>query len=338
MHIAKRGLDSICTSDTSVHLVMRPEIKGAHKLARTLALRGDRLSRTEFHDPSKPYCDDPQLVGLRARRMADLAPVEASAWRPCRKCAKCLQFRQIKWRNRALSEIKASKRSWFITLTFSPVHLAGILLEAKSGDNRAIERCAYRHVQRYFKRLRKNHPLAKFRYFAVYERGEQTGRSHYHVLLHEVGERPVMKLQLEKQWVSNVHARLVAVSQGGAATYITKYATKSFDIRPRASANYGKGSKCVSHTRRLPSPNTSSEFDAPPSFSLKAVGSNLDVNDRKRNGKLTFDICAARSKAGCWFAPGDQLEQRLWYTAKAKLVPGQYKSAANIGTIEGECC
>ena len=75
-----------------------------------------------------------------------------------------------------------------LTLTFSPIHLSGVLSAAKSGALRDVEAAAYLHVQKFFKRLRKNHPRAKFRYLCVYERGGETnGRSHYHVLLHESG-------------------------------------------------------------------------------------------------------------------------------------------------------
>ena len=62
---AKRRLDSICTTDTALRqLVADPGT--ARKLHRTLMMQGFGLSRTESHDPRKPYCDDPVLVGLRA--------------------------------------------------------------------------------------------------------------------------------------------------------------------------------------------------------------------------------------------------------------------------------
>lgn len=147
----------------------------------------------------------------------------------------------MKWRERAIFELGRSNRTWFITLTFSPVHLAGILLEAKGSSMKEIEAAAYPHVQRFLKRLRKL--KCQFRYLAVYERGEKTGRSHYHLFLHENGDKPVFKAQIESQWRSHVHARLVRGDEGGGtASYLTKYATKSFDIRPRASARYGKTS------------------------------------------------------------------------------------------------
>lgn len=221
-----------------------PEVRATRKLGIKFALKGGAVSRYQFTSDMAPYCDEPVKI-FRAARASILVdrPTEVFFNAPCRKCAKCLQFRQLKWRERALAEIQRAKRTWFVTLTFSPVHLAGVIYEAnelKGGSTASrIERAAYAHVQKYFKRLRKQKKL-KFRYLAVYERGEKTGRSHYHLLIHEVGERPVSKRSLEAKWISHVHARLVAKSADGAASYVTKYATKSFDVKPRASVGYGK--------------------------------------------------------------------------------------------------
>ncbi len=215
-----------------------------------------------WQDLRKPFCDSPVPVAFSKKGKDAGAPVEINMFGPCRKCARCLQFRQMKWRQRAITEIvrthNAGRRSWWITLTFSPQHLAGIIAEAKvaSGgwaDIADIDRAAYRHVQGYLDRLRKASKTA-FRYLAVYERGEESGRSHYHLLLHEVGPRPVLKRTIEDRWRSHVHARLVHVTgrTSGLATYITKYATKTVEIRPRASLHYGrietrrKGGKNVS--------------------------------------------------------------------------------------------
>lgn len=214
--------------------------EGVLKTAVKLALKGARRSQTEVHADWEPYCDDPVKV-VRSRRSANgVKGVEVSFFAPCRRCAKCLQFRQMKWRERALIEHQQAPRTWFVTLTFSPHHLAGIIAESYrlpvESRVKAIDRAAYEHIKRYFKRLRKaGH---RFRYLAVYERGEETGRSHYHLLLHEIS-RPIPKRDIEAQWRSHVHCRLVADDGRGTASYITKYATKSLDVAPRASLHYG---------------------------------------------------------------------------------------------------
>lgn len=228
---------------------------GTQKLAAKIALKGGRGLGATFISEEKPHCDSPVRIERRILysregkhlgklKLSDITKaLEVSMWAPCRRCAKCLQFRQCQWRERAIWECDRTRssghRTWFITLTFSPIHLAGIRLSAKGTGDREIEAAAYPHVQRFFKRLRKLGN--QFRYMAVYELGERTGRSHYHMLLHEQGPRPTLKAQLESQWRSNVHARLV---DGGEAhrkaSYVTKYTVKSFSIRPRASARYGK--------------------------------------------------------------------------------------------------
>lgn len=156
---------------------------------------------------------------------------------PCRKCPRCLQFRQLRWRERALSEIARANRTWAVTLTFSPVQLAGVLMSADGGQLVQVERRAYRDVQLYVKRLRKSG--AVFRYLAVYERGEASGRSHYHLLVHETGRYPIPKRVIEDMWPSHVHARLVMKETTGSASYVTKYLTKNLAVRPRASGRYG---------------------------------------------------------------------------------------------------
>lgn len=202
--------------------------------------------RSVYEADWEPWCDSPvevtRYVTSKDRREEVMA-MEVHMKVPCRHCPKCLQRREILWKERALAEIEASERlgcrTWFVTLTFSPQHLAGVLLEAESAELRAIERAAYRHVQRYLKRLRKA-VEGRFRYLAVYERGEENGRSHYHLLLHEQGPKPVTKAVLEEQWRSFVHARLVSSEEGRrTARYVCKYTTKALEIRPRASSRYG---------------------------------------------------------------------------------------------------
>lgn len=230
-------------------------------MAIKLALRGKSVSGYQFYDDAKPFCDDPCKIARGTKAGGMNKAVEVAFHVPCRKCEKCLKFRRLQWRDRAMTEILRSPRTWFITLTFDPHHLAGIKIEAtspvtnlkkvegkmewfESTSYRTVERTAYAHVQKYLKRLRKSSGR-KFKYLAVFELGSKTGRPHYHLLLHEQ-DGPVTKQMIEDQWRSFVSARLVAKDElrdvRRKASYITSYATKSFDIRPRASVAYGKDS------------------------------------------------------------------------------------------------
>jgi len=223
-----------------------PDYRANMRLAVKLWSKGLALNSYQFHDGHKPYCDDPVRV-CRANAAGGLGrAVEVSFFAPCRKCEKCLHFRKLHWRYRAMKEIERSNRTWALTLTYSPIHLTGVLYEAQERfhkhDARSIDACAYAHVQRFFKRLRAE-TKQKFRYLAVFELGEKTGRPHYHILMHEI-ERPITKVMIEKNWRSFSAPRLVdkgdVRDRRRKASYITSYATKSFDIRPRASSRYGK--------------------------------------------------------------------------------------------------
>ncbi len=228
---------------------------GTQSVAVKAALAGGQVGQSSWVGPWEPYCDNPVTVNRRVTsreshgavmigklKVSDmLKSLEVSINVPCRRCKKCLEFRQCRWRERAVNECDKANRTWWICLTFSPIHLAGVLLEARSGELKDIERAAYRHVQKYFKRLRKAGSV--FRYFAVYERGDKHGRSHYHLLLHETGSKPILNETIQEIWPSNVWVRLLGSEDAGrTASYITKYATKSLDIRPRASVLYGKTS------------------------------------------------------------------------------------------------
>jgi len=222
-------------------------------VAARMAARGHarQLTKYSWQNDHKPFCDSPVPLSFEKPGRDAGVPIQLNMWGPCRKCARCLLFRQMKWRQRAINEIvythNRGRRTWWVTLTFSPVHLAGVIAEAKAAcgvaDMRSIDRAAYGHVQKYLDRLRKS-AKTRFRYLAIYERGEETGRSHYHLLLHECGPKPVLKRQIEMSWRSHVHARLVDIDRRGTgiASYITKYATKHVEIRPRASLGYGTGS------------------------------------------------------------------------------------------------
>lgn len=232
--------------------------RGTQSLGMKIALQGGQITKGQISANWVPYCLTPVRINriITSREAVDeLKPMEVSMDAPCRRCRKCLQFRKMRWRERALSEVSQAKRTWWVTLTFSPIHLAGILLEAKGTEIKDIEAAAYRHVQRFFKRLRKGTkaseigdtiirkptPPAVFRYLAVYERGDKYGRSHYHLFLHETGSKPMTKAIVEAQWHSIIHMRLVRGEDArGRASYLTEYATKEFDIRPRASNGYGK--------------------------------------------------------------------------------------------------
>lgn len=199
-----------------------------------------RVSATRYRVPGAPYCDAPVPI-YRTEKPAKggYVGLEFEMLGPCRRCPKCLTFRALRWAERIQREAQSAARNWLVTLTFSPQHLALILLRSKR-DEEELERVAYRDLQLWLKRLRK--AGAQFRFAAVPEYGEEKGRLHYHLIMHEAAAGSLTKRLMQAHWPSFSHCRLV---RGGAfdldrtARYVSKYLTKSL-FRPRASRGYGK--------------------------------------------------------------------------------------------------
>lgn len=239
-------------------------------------LDGTATSRLTASYEGKPWCDAPVQVVASYRSSKYSPGMEVTRWGPCRKCDKCRTFRAMRWRDRIRNELLHAPRSWLVTLTFCPIHLAGLAARAPTlkgtSPEQRLERAAYQDVQRYLKRVRKN-ARAPLRYFAAFEEGKVHGRPHYHLLLHEV-DKPISYRTITAAWRrgadSFVHAKLVASL--GAASYVSKYITKS-DGRARASARYGyvaarpsaKPMALARETLPSDSPNPPpSSVDAPP--------------------------------------------------------------------------
>lgn len=97
---------------------------------------------------------------------------------PCGNCLPCRINKARTWQHRIMLEARSHLESSFITLTYDDDHLPR--------NARADPELRKKHLQNYFKRLRKriNQP---FRYFAVGEYGDKSGRPHYHACLFGLG-------------------------------------------------------------------------------------------------------------------------------------------------------
>lgn len=127
---------------------------------------------------------------------------------PCGKCLNCLKKRISGWSFRLMMEEKRSSSAYFITFTYDtdsvPISKNGFM-ELRKSD-----------VQRFFKRLRKNHDYdngcdsirgkdtQSIRYFAVGEYGGNTRRPHYHAIIYNadlsklIGERDAKFVKMGK--------------------------------------------------------------------------------------------------------------------------------------------
>lgn len=197
-----------------------------------------------------------ELVGRSPVSVASNTPrtdgrltVEIEA--PCRKCPACLKARAGRWRRRAIAEITSAQRSWFGTLTLAPEWRFNALSRArlraaKQGEDFETysETDRFRKVcdqiglelTRWLKRVRKNSG-AKLRYCAVYEK-HSDGFPHLHLLIHQRTDAPVTYRHLGDAWAWGF-SNFKLVNDDRAASYVTKYLSKSMLARVRASIEYG---------------------------------------------------------------------------------------------------
>lgn len=146
---------------------------------------------------------------------------------PCGKCPDCKARRASGWSFRLMQEEKISISAHFITLTYDTKHVP----IARSG----YMDLSKRHVQLFFKRLRKLHSddlngnersngntntRWPIKYYAVGEYGGRTWRPHYHILIFNAN----IKL-IQPAWqLGQVHYGTVS---GASIGYTLKYISKS---------------------------------------------------------------------------------------------------------------
>lgn len=171
----------------------------------------------------------------------------------CRQCISCLKARSGHWSARARVETERSRRTWFGTLTLTPeaqhhyLSIARREAQAQAEDLDAGtpgEIFAARvaaigpEIGLFLKRIRKN-SQAQIRYLCVAEE-HKSGDPHFHMLIHEYGDTPVLQSVLIAAWkLGFSHFKLVASTDTRVVYYVTKYLAKSINARVRASLGYG---------------------------------------------------------------------------------------------------
>lgn len=131
-------------------------------------------------------CPNPITVRIDRKQIDSLANSQEV---PCGRCIICRSNRARMWMLRLKHELELNRKALYVTLTYNddcvPVS--------------ELEFCLYkRHLQLYFKRLRKSLGDQKIRYYAVGEYGRKTGRPHYHAII--FGTLDVQKV--EAAWKS----------------------------------------------------------------------------------------------------------------------------------------
>jgi len=136
---------------------------------------------------------------------------------PCGRCPACRRRKQNEWAYRIMEEVKNSKRSYFVTLTYDDDHLPISDLGIPTLDPE--------HLHTFFKNLRYNFP---FRYFACGEYGDQFDRPHYHFILFYNGDLSFSDLKdfVEKRWIHGFIQMDDEPVGVGRAKYCAKYSMK----------------------------------------------------------------------------------------------------------------
>lgn len=175
----------------------------------------------------------------------------------CRNCAWCLRQRANLWRFRTQVEIAAARRTWFATLTCNPEQVFKADLKAAQRtdtfsqveEDRFANRCVIlgRELTLFYKRLRDVENL-RLRHITVAE-AHKSGVPHWHALIHEVGDEPILHRHLVPHWrIGFAKFKLVDGSPRSAG-YVTKYLNKDARARVRASIRYGKHAlECIANS------------------------------------------------------------------------------------------
>lgn len=129
---------------------------------------------------------------------------------PCGRCINCRVNKASEWTNRILAEASCHKDVYFVTLTYRPEDLP---------ENGTLVK---KHLQDFFKRLRKN-GKQKIRYYAVGEYGEKYQRPHYHFIVFGASYCELVR-RVEQDW-SYGFVRIDNFSVG-SARYVARYVTK----------------------------------------------------------------------------------------------------------------
>lgn len=236
---------------------------------------GKVLNDHKFQLNYEGSCDDPVLVEYIARNErtpvgvldhdAESIPTRAKitwlidVYLRCRKCEPCRKAKRRLWAYRAVAEWEHAPRTWFLTLTF-PEDVQ-YLAQCRAGINQTwspehkFQKVAgelSRDVTRYLKRVRQ--PLVKngwekvqFKYLLVAEAHARQAydgtiydfdRPHFHLLIHEMENQPIVHRRLKHHWPYISDAKLVHSTRD--CWYVTKYTAKEDGMsRVRASHAYG---------------------------------------------------------------------------------------------------
>lgn len=148
---------------------------------------------------------------------------------PCGNCAFCLKSKRQQWIFRLHQEARTQENpAWFLTLTYDEKHVP---------RKKGVKTLYFRHVQLFFKRLRKAKYVIK--YVAVGEYGSETQRPHYHVIAWTNAPTEA----IEKAWhYGAVHfGSLTPASIAYTLKYIVQPKHGDNETKQKTRAQFSKG-------------------------------------------------------------------------------------------------
>lgn len=145
---------------------------------------------------------------------------------PCGRCLACQERKQSEWSLRLTHELQYSKSAHFVTLTYNDEHLQ--YFNELTGEETDLPSVSLRHIQLFFKRLRK--ALCKefgreyrIRYYLASEYGPTYHRPHYHAIIYGLPVKNAREY-VDSAW-QNGFVQVDSVT-GARIRYVTKYCMK----------------------------------------------------------------------------------------------------------------
>ncbi|AKI26948.1 replication protein VP4 [Microviridae Fen7918_21] len=133
----------------------------------------------------------------------------------CGRCPACHANRISGWSFRLMQESKISTSSFFVTLTYEKT------IHTKNGLSTLVKS----DIQKFFKRLRKNHTGKPIKYYCAGEYGGTSWRPHYHIILFNSTRDDIRRAwHLDNTLIGNIH---IGTVNGASVGYTLKYINKT---------------------------------------------------------------------------------------------------------------
>lgn len=128
------------------------------------------------------FCEDEKWNRVKDHQASYI--VTESVVVPCGQCKGCRLEYSRQWANRLMMELPYHEFAWFFTLTYDDRHVPYTdNVDPYSGLEFKTLTLNPRHLELFWKRLRRKFPDTKIMYYAAGEYGSETLRPHYHAIV-----------------------------------------------------------------------------------------------------------------------------------------------------------